>query len=262
MSLTEVKTRPGGGVRTFCVMVLLLMWTVLTCFPYGVARIAKPLSPRAVHNLRTWLMGYWGRGCVRLFGGRMEIHGTPPQAPFFLVSNHLSYIDIVAIAGAVSPVFVAKSEIRKWPVLGFIFHICETIFIDRESLRDVVRTKQLVDEALQEGFGVHIFAEGGIPLEGRLIPFKPALFDVAAKSGYPVHVASFSYTTPEDGPTPYELIPWLSGVSFLQHVRKLLASKGFTVHLHFAEEPLTLGDRKELAEQAYETVRRLHTPLA
>src|SRR5262245_51278062 len=62
----------------------------------------------------------WSKLTGAILGMRVAVRGTPPQAPFFLVSNHLSYMDIVAFASQLDCVFIAKSEIANWPVLGLL----------------------------------------------------------------------------------------------------------------------------------------------
>ena len=73
--------------------------------------------------------------------------GTPPRAPFLLVSNHLSYVDILLLGGAASGSFVAMQEIASWPLVGHLCRTVGTVFIDRSAKLDLVRVAREVEAA-------------------------------------------------------------------------------------------------------------------
>jgi len=102
----------------------------------------------------------WSRVLLRLLRIEVVDSGESPEPPFLLVSNHLSYIDIPVLASRVDAFFVAKSEIAHWPVVGTLCRAMGTIFVDRESRRDVVRVLSELDQRLTEGHGVVLFPEG------------------------------------------------------------------------------------------------------
>src|ERR1044071_8182604 len=96
----------------------------------------------------------WARGFARLAGMKIEVIGPIPKPPFFLVSNHLSYMDIPAIRAVVEGVFVAKADIRSWPIAGKIVSDMGMVFIDREKRRDIPRAGAKIISKLSEGEGV------------------------------------------------------------------------------------------------------------
>jgi len=189
------------------------------------------------------------------------VEGTPAQPPFLLVSNHLSYVDVFALAAVAAPVFIAKAEVRSWWLIGLLARHMEVIFIDREDLKDVVRVKELVFGAIQRGHGVHIFAEGGISQTCQVAPFKPALLDVAARNNYPVHHVTITYKTPQNSPPPSKVVAWIGGKPFMAHLVRLAGSCGFEVSLTFGEAPVVCRDRKALAEQLTQAVRARFVPI-
>jgi 1-acyl-sn-glycerol-3-phosphate acyltransferase len=115
---------------------------------------------------RQWGFGFWTGAFVWLSGMRIEVIGTPPRAPFFLVSNHLSYVDIGALRATVNGVFVAKKEIESWVFAGRMVRDMGNIFIDRGKRRDIPRAGRQILERLNEGDGVIVFSRGH-KYEGR-----------------------------------------------------------------------------------------------
>lgn len=194
-------------------------------------------------------------------GGRLFASGNLPRPPFFLVTNHLSYIDIIASAALLGSTFVAKAEIANWPLIGFFARNLQSVFINRNDLRDIIRVKNEVGNILRAGYGLHIFAEGGISQNLQVKPFKPALLDAAVRNHLPVHYAAINYKTGEHAPPPSQVVAWLEGKSFARHLLELLTAPGFEVMFVFGEQPLLADCRKELAEQLTEAVRRLYVPI-
>lgn len=251
----------GGRVKAIVRLLLMLIWTCSLFVVRTGTRLLAFVAPRLERRCRRGIFRLWGRGCLALLGGRVHVEGVPPTPPFLLVSNHLSYIDVVALGAVMGPVFVAKAEVGSWPLVGLLARSMQVIFINRELLRDVVRVKELVQHALDQGYGVHVFAEGGISQTCQVGEFKPALLDVAARSRHPVHYASVSYRTPETGPPPSKVVAWLAGKPFLTHLIELAASPGFEAILTFGKEPVVGEDRKALAEQLSKAVRDSYIPI-
>ena len=90
----------------------------------------------------------------------MEVTGRRPTGGALIVSNHRSYVDIVALGGLVEACFIAKAEIQHWPVLGPTFRISSTIFVDRGNPDSGRHVREQVSERLARGLSVINFAEG------------------------------------------------------------------------------------------------------
>jgi 1-acyl-sn-glycerol-3-phosphate acyltransferase len=178
------------------------------------------------------------------------IQGTPPsKPPFILVTNHLSYVDVILLAGVVPGVFVAKREVRSWPVWGLFASAMRTIFVDRDRRRDSLRVAGVIDAALGQGEGVILFPEGTSTDGSRIQPLKPALLEVAARSGHPVHFARLSYRTPAGAPPAAHAVCWWGDMEFGPHFLELCRLPGFSATVAFGEDPIVDRDRKSLAKK-------------
>jgi 1-acyl-sn-glycerol-3-phosphate acyltransferase len=211
---------------------------------------------RLVCRRREWrgrLFRLWSRATLWLTGVQPTIHGAPPQPPFFLVCNHLSYVDIVILAGVVNARFIAKRELRHWPVLGPILALMETIFVDRTTRRDVARVNAEIASALDSGDGIVVFAEGTSTAGHAILPLRTSLLEIAAQRRQPVHYATLTYATPA--------VCWWGDAAFLPHFFDFLQRPGCTATLRFGPAPITGPDRKTLARELHAAMSAQFTPV-
>jgi len=194
-------------------------------------------------------------------GMRIEIRGEPPRPPFFLVSNHLSYVDIIAYAACLECVFISRNDIADWPGVGALAHTVGTIFINREKLLDIPRVIGEINEALDEGQGVILFPEGTSGAGDRIMPFHPSLLDPAAKANYPVSFASISYRTPPDETPAYLAISWWGDMTFRPHAKEMLKLSRFDAFITFGSHAIRSDDRKALAKSLWNAVNDQFTPM-
>ncbi len=195
-----------------------------------------------------------------MMGGRLRVDGPRPRPPFFLVSNHLSYIDILAFAACIDAWFVAKREIRDWPLVGVLCGSVGTIFVDRKSSRDAVRANAAIEDALGRGYGVVLFPEGTFTQGVVIRRFRSSLFDHPARRRMPVHAAAVSYRTPPGEPEAIQSICWSGDAPLRSHVKRLLELHHFEVVVRFSPNALRASDRKELAVRLQEEVESIISP--
>lgn len=229
--------------------------TVVLCKPLRL--LSRPLAFR-VHD---WGVNSWARSSAFVLGMRVTQTGTPPEAPFFLVSNHLSYLDILVLGRRLRGHFVAKQEISGWPILGFMSRVAGSVFIDRRRGRDLTRVMAQVHNALDDGRGVLVFPEGTSTKGERVERFGPSIFEVAVQASLAVHTATISYRTPEGALPAHLSVCWWGDMPFGSHFLTLLTLPRIEASLTYAPAPVTAGDRKTLAARAQAQVQASFRPV-
>ncbi len=222
--------------------------------------LGRPFA-RDEARLRHRIFRGWSRSMARIAGMRVQVSGLPPAPPFLLVTNHLSYFDIALIAGQIDCVFVAKSQVAGWPLMGKICADMGTIFLKREDIGDIPRVSALIEAALARGEGVVLFPEGTSSPGAKVLPFNPPLLAAAARLGAPVHYAALSYAAPQGEAPAHLSVCWWGEMDFISHLRALFRLSGFQTILRFGPEPITDGNRKSLARRLHAGVSALFTPV-
>jgi 1-acyl-sn-glycerol-3-phosphate acyltransferase len=239
----------------------LLAWTALggaalaATAPLGVA------SRAARARVRAAAFRAWARGTARIVGLAIERRGAAPRGPFFLVANHLSYLDVVVLATCVDATFVAKAEVARWPVVGRLCAALGTVFLDRTRKRDLLRVLPLIEARLAAGGGVVVFPEGTTSDGSRVLGFRSSLFAAAARRGLPVHVATLTYATPARAAHPAHAVCWWGDMEFLPHLRDLLRLPRCTARLEIVATTVDATDRKQLARLAHAAVAQRFVPV-
>lgn len=241
--------RSSVSVASAVRLVLVPAWTAVSVLLVLAARLL-PDGGRT----RRRVVRRWARGVTRILRLRVERIGSPPAAPFLLVSNHLSYLDIIVLASEVDAVFVAKREVSGWPLFGLGARAIGCVFIDRESRRDTLRAGTQMRERYQAGEGVVLFAEGTSTSGVTVLPLRPALLEWAASDGLAVRTATLSYHTAAGDPPANDALCWWGDMTFLPHLAGVTRLGPSTVRLSFGPSSVSASDRKELA-------RALHAAL-
>lgn len=213
-------------------------------------------------KVRGYLLRTWGKLCCWILGIKLEIRGEPPTPPFLLVSNHLSYVDIFVLFSQLRCLFVAKSDVKTWPLIGFIVKTCGILFIDRQRKRDVPRVNDLISKNINENQGIILFPEGTTSPGYDILPFRTSLLEFPASQNFPVSYAAISYASDErDGYSVYKTVCWWDDAPFLSHFFKLLKMKRFKAIVQFGNESINDKDRKRLAENLHQHIKRAFEPV-
>lgn len=219
------------------------------------------VSSQVTWRWRNRVFRAWARGVVRAFGIRIAVQGRPPHTPFLLVANHLSYLDVVLLASQLDAVFVAKDEVARWPVLGALAGGMRTIFVDRDNRRDVARVGRLIEGYLNEGQGMVLFSEGTSTRGEAVLPFKPALLEVATREGIPVSYATLGYRTAADDVPAHLSVCWWGAMTFLPHFWGLMRLREISASVSFGDHAICAADRKALAAELRRAVADNFTPV-
>jgi len=249
-------------LRSWLRLVLIAMATTLFFLLFQLGRpflVGRPVRRR---RWRSFNLRGWGRTLLRIMNVEVEVVGTAPEPPFLLVSNHLSYVDIVVLSSRLGSIFVSKSDVRSWPVLGFMVRHMDIIFVDRNLRRDIRPTVASIEEALAAGDGVVVFPEGTSTAGATVGRFRPSLLEPAARGLLPVATAALSYSTPAGHAPAHLAVCWWGDMTFPDHVLRLLALPGFSVRLAFGAGAVRDGERKRLAASLEARVRDLFVPVA
>ncbi len=237
------------------------LWTSLSFLVWLLGRPLGWLVPswgRASHAVT---LRSWARGMAWLCGMRVVSRGTPPQPPFVLVANHLSYLDILTIWSHVQGSFLSRADVAYWPFIGVMARSVGTLFIERTRKRDLPSVVAEFERTFAKDQGVIFFPEGTSSEGQEVLPFRASLFDFAARAGHPVHCAALTYQTPP-GAVPARLsVCWWGEMPFLGHALGMLRLPRIDATIEFSEEPVRALDRKALAELTHSAVRARFLPV-
>lgn len=205
------------------------------------------------HARAAWL-GRSSRRHLKIFGCSVNVAGAIPQSGL-LVSNHLSYLDILVICSTTPAVFVAKSEVRRWPLFGWFAAIAGTVFVERERRQHVGDVNREIESALAAGLLVVVFPEGTSSDGATVLPFRTSLLEPAARGGHDLAVGWVHYEL-DDGDAGQEVCYW-GDHSFFPHLLNLMGKRRIRATLRFGNFHRTTADRKELALQLHAAVLEL-----
>jgi 1-acyl-sn-glycerol-3-phosphate acyltransferase len=242
------------AARSLARLVILVGTALEYCARFAGRRARGPLSPR---QRAQWLHESCRAGLRRLRIA-VQCQGSFPGRGL-LVSNHLSYLDILVYSSLSPCVFVSKREVRSWPIFGQMAVMAGTVFIDRSRSADARRVNSAMQNALASGCVVVLFPEGTSSDGSTVLPFRPALFEGAIGAGESVTPAHLHYDV-SDGRPETDVCYWGS-MSFLPHLLRLLSLRGVRAGVCFALVPAKFTDRKTAAQQTYEMVQELGRPV-
>jgi len=238
---------------------------------------ALVVIPYQMIALRFKTLGYksiperYQRFLSRVFGIRVTIIGKPVQdRGVLMVSNHTSYLDILALGGIARVSFVAKSEVASWPLFGTFARLQRTVFVERERRSQTGVSRDQIRNRLLEGDALVLFPEGTSNDGNRVLPFKSALMGAAESQigtdaqGKPIYVpvqpVSISYVGVHGIPMGREnrpLYAWYGDMELVDHLWEGLKTGPVDVLIEF-HEPITVdmvGGRKNLARIVEEKIR-------
>lgn len=219
------------------------------------------ITPSVVTRWKNHMITIWASLTAKILGLNIISEGSPPDPPFFLVSNHLSYIDVIPLWYFLDGTFIAKSEVASWPFFGWGTRTLGVLFIDRNLQSDVRRLNNLIAETISESEGIILFPEGTSSKGDRVLPFNSSLLNYPAKIEMPVSCATVSYRSSDPNRPAWSHICWWGDMDFLPHFWELLKIKRIDITIRFGEK-LTANDRKELSKQLHNQVTKLFTPIA
>jgi lyso-ornithine lipid O-acyltransferase len=200
------------------------------------------------HRMIRW----WATCLLRIFGLRAVRIGTPLPDPVLFVANHTSWIDIEMLHSQRAACFVAKAEIARWPLVGWMAATGGTIFHRRGSNHSLSSVMQVMVERLRDGRSVAVFPEGGTGYHGVLKVFHARIFQAALDAGVAVQPVGLRFA--RDGRRVIDA-GFREGENFMQNLLRMLGEAPLDAEVHFLKPIAAMPEaRRRMAELARERI--------
>jgi 1-acyl-sn-glycerol-3-phosphate acyltransferase len=218
--------------------------------------IAALIFPFCSTTTRDFLIRSWSRKIVSIFNVRIHVHAGPPAANIkgaVFAANHVSWLDVWVIDSQHACRFIAKSEVRGWPVVGWLAAKTGTLFIERERKRHAAILNKEVAAVLATGDCIAVFPEGTTTDGRQLKRFFGTLLQPAADSGAPLIPVAIRYVG-DDG--EIDLTPaFIDDMTLIESLRRMLHARRTRVEIAFLPAIDTRGKtRREIAYAAQEAI--------
>jgi 1-acyl-sn-glycerol-3-phosphate acyltransferase len=204
------------------------------------------------YSLRGRLARWWLRTLGRLLGVRVFAYGVPASTAVLYVANHISWLDIIALAEVVSADFVAKQEVRGWPLFGWLAQAGGTLFVRRGNSSAVRHIEDHMTFRLAAGRNLVLFPEGTTTAGNVPKPFRPRLFQAAIRTQSPVQPVAISYQGSRE---LRSRIAFVGDQGLLENLWSLLGTRSLPVTIRFMPPLASKGAHtRPLANAAWESV--------
>jgi 1-acyl-sn-glycerol-3-phosphate acyltransferase len=219
---------------------------------------------------RNRLPRYWHKAALWAIGVKVRTHGRlGADRPLLIVANHSSWLDILVLASVADVIYVAKAEVRDWPVFGLLARLQRSIFIARDQRRKTQDQANEIAERLNAGEIVVLFPEGTTSDGNRLLDTKSSLFGAATSAAAEtptgrVHVqpVGIAYTRIHGMPMGHYHRPvaaWPGDIELMPHLLGVLEIGAIDAEINFgpALDVTKETNRKALSQTAEAEIRRL-----
>lgn len=234
-------------------------WARMLAHAIGAVLFLRMAFPRADAAQRRRYVQRWAARLVAIMGLEVRVTGARPaehERAAMIAANHVSWLDIFVIQSVSPARFIAKSEIRDWPLAGWIAERAGTLFIRRERRHDTARINEQVHAALAEGDTVGLFPEGTTSEGDTLLRFHSSLFEPAVANEAQVHPCGVRYER-ADG-SLCRAMAFVGELSFMQSLGLAIRQRGVVARVAFAPAIDTRGlDRREVTRRAEAAVASL-----
>jgi 1-acyl-sn-glycerol-3-phosphate acyltransferase len=190
---------------------------------------------------------------LRCFNVQVHYIGSVNVDAKMIVANHISWLDALLFMPAPKLRFIAKSEVKNWPIIGLLAQLLGTVFIRRENKFQVYRSLPNAQRHIREGDNLVIFPEGTTTTGEGVLPFRPMMFEVAKRENCLVQPVAVRYWNHHK--TISEATPFIGDDGIFMSIMKLLFERKTYAHVHFlpALNPSEL-DRKQMASLSQQSI--------
>ncbi len=236
----------------------------------ALARCFFMFSPRKRAYCISYMLRIFNKILAWVLGIRVKLYKEAQdlgEKGIFFVINHFSYIDGI-VAGSILPfVFIGKTELKNWPLLGIMIWLSETVFVNRANALSIKHELKKVTGLLNNNVNVILFPEGTSSDGKTAIPFKSSFFAAPLESGCKIVPLTIKYTKVnnlEINDYNKDLVYWYGEMEFFTHFIGVLGLRSIEVELR-VNPPLELrylqGEvpsvkRKYVSDLSQEIIRK------
>jgi 1-acyl-sn-glycerol-3-phosphate acyltransferase len=197
----------------------------------------------------------WARTLLKRLDVELKVVGAPPQqGPLLLVSNHISWVDILALHAACQCRLVAKADVQQWPVIGTLATGGGALYVQRESRRDAMRVVDRMAQALQDGDILAVFPEGTTSDGDSVLPFHGNLIQAAITANAPVQTVALRFVDAASGTTSHA-VSYMGDESLVGSIWRTLRARDKCAVLAFGTTQRADGrDRRAWAKDLREEI--------
>lgn len=246
---------------SFLVIAVLVGPVALFCGRTNHRKVAVFLT-KIWSNLNAWVLG------IRV--NMKNKHFIQKGQNYFIIGNHLSYLDIILVGCKKPGLFVAKKEVKYWPLLGQLAWLAGTLFVDRSKKGPSANRPYIgqIADYLKQGLTILVFPEGTSSNGEGVFPFKKAIFSSPILAETPILPITLRYKSVNKQPFSPEnrdLVTWHSDMTFIDHFWGVLNLKGFEVELivnpPVVEKPKddnVFPQAKKLSEKLHDIIEKTY----
>ena len=199
---------------------------------------------------------FWCRRLLSIFKIEVELIGVREnlfnQKKYLMVSNHISWLDIIVIQSIKPSIFVAKSDVASWPLFGWVAQMTGTIFIKRDKVSDIKKALKKMKRRLIKR-SVCIFPEGTSTNGRYVLPFKSNLFQSSIDSNKSILPISISY---REANAYTDKVAFIDDMSLIDSIIKIKNGNHIKVIVDVMQPIRPRSNRKELASYAHEMIQK------
>lgn len=252
-----------------------LFFLVIAVLAAPIALLFGSINHRKLVTVLTKVWANWNNFVlgikVKLVNGNLIEKGQN----YFIIGNHLSYLDVILVGCKKPGLFVAKKEMKYWPLLGQLAWLAGSIFVDRSKKGPTDNRPYIgqIADHLKKGLTILVFPEGTSSNGESVLPFKKAIFSSPILAGTPILPITLRYISVNRqtfGPANRDLVTWHSDMTFVDHFWGVLNLKGFEVEViinpPILEKPLennnVFPQAKELSEKMHDVIEKTYLKVA
>jgi 1-acyl-sn-glycerol-3-phosphate acyltransferase len=219
----------------------------------AIAAVVLPLTNQSRKRI---IIRWWCGGLMRAFAIQVNTFGDlPPSGTqgVMFVANHISWSDIHALNSKIALRFIAKSDIKSWPVFGYLVTKANTLFIDREKRQEAGRIVETISASLIAGDNLCFFPEGTTTDGTQILPFKSSALQAAISANTRIWPVAIKYVSADGGVNT--AMAYAAETTLMESMSNIIAQKNAIVELHFLAPIAAAGyDRRELSNLAYQAI--------